>query len=132
MVARYADDMLAGSPEGTLSVRGVASSPWTTVRSMATTNVYVDAFNLYYGALKSTAGKWLDLDALCHRLLPNDQIHRIRYFTAYASARPGDPQQPQRQLTYLRALETIPHLSIHLGHYLSHPTRMRLARPAPG
>lgn len=132
MVARYADDMVAGSPEGTLSVRGVASSPWTTVRSMATTNVYVDAFNLYYGALKSTTGKWLDLDALCHRLLPNDQIHRIRYFTAYVSARPGDPQQPQRQLTYLRALETIPHLSIHLGHYLSHPTRMRLARPAPG
>ncbi len=49
------------------------------------------------------------------------------------SARPDDPQQPQRpQLTYLRALETIPHLSIHLGHYLTHATRMPVANPAPG
>lgn len=63
---------------------------------MAITNVYVDAFNLYYGALRGTTCKWLDLDALCRRLLPKDQIHRIRYFTAYVSARPGDPQQPRR------------------------------------
>ena len=76
------------------------------------TIVYVDAFNLYYGALKGSPYKWLDLDALCRRLLPRDQIVRIRYFTAHVSARPGDPQQPQRQLTYIRALETIPHLSV--------------------
>lgn len=101
-------------------------------RTALTTNVYVDAFNLYYGALKGTRFKWLDLDALCRRLLPNDQINRIRYFTAHVSARPGDPQQPQRQLTYIRALETIPHLSVHLGHYLTHTTRMPLANPVPG
>jgi hypothetical protein len=99
---------------------------------MAVANVYVDAFNLYYGALRGTRYKWLDLDALCRRLLPSDQIHRIRYFTAHVAARPGDPQQPQRQLTYLRALETIPHLSVHLGHYLTHRTRMPLAHPGPG
>ena len=28
------------------------------------TRVYVDAFNLYYGALRGTPYKWLDLDAL--------------------------------------------------------------------
>ena len=96
------------------------------------TIVYIDAFNLYYGALKGTRFKWLDLDALCRRLLPRDQITGIRYFTAHVSARPGDPQQPQRQLTYLRALETIPHLSVHLGHYLTNTTRMALASPTPG
>ncbi|CAN5337064.1 hypothetical protein BH20ACT24_BH20ACT24_15970 [soil metagenome] len=96
------------------------------------TIVYVDAFNLYYGALKGTRFKWLDLDAFCRRLLPRDQVTRVRYFTAHVSARPGDPQQPQRQLTYIRALETIPHLSVHLGHYLTHATRMPLANPAPG
>jgi uncharacterized LabA/DUF88 family protein len=96
------------------------------------TNVYVDAFNLYYGCLKGTPYRWLDLAALCRRLLPNDQIHRIRYFTALVSARPDDPQEPQRQLTYLRALQTIPNLTIHTGHYLSHPVRMRLAKPPPG
>lgn len=28
------------------------------------TIVYVDSFNLYYGALKRTANKWLDLEKL--------------------------------------------------------------------
>lgn len=92
-------------------------------------NVYVDAFNLYYGSLKGTPYRWLDLDAFCRHLLPRDRIHRIRYFTAMVSGRSGDPQQPQRQQIYLRALRTIPHLSVHLGHYLSHPVRMPLARP---
>ena len=96
------------------------------------TIVYVDAFNLYYGALKDSRFKWLDLDSLAKRLLPRDQIVAIRYFTANVSARHGDPGQPQRQQTYLRALATIPHLSIHLGHYLTHATRMALAHPAPG
>jgi uncharacterized LabA/DUF88 family protein len=96
------------------------------------TNVYVDGFNLYYGCLRGTPYKWLDLDALCRRLFPRDRINRIRYFTAIVSARPGDPQQPQRQQAYLRALQTIPRLTIHRGRYLTHPTRMLLAHPVPG
>jgi uncharacterized LabA/DUF88 family protein len=93
------------------------------------TNVYVDAFNLYYGSLKGTPYRWLDLGALCARLLPKDRINRIRYFTATVSARPDNPDAPQRQQVYLRALETIPGLSIHYGHYLTHVTRMPLAKP---
>jgi uncharacterized LabA/DUF88 family protein len=96
------------------------------------TNVYVDAFNLYYGCLKGTPYRWLDLGALCKRLLPKDRINRIRYFTATVSARPDNPDAPQRQQVYLRALETIPGLSIHYGHYLSHLTRMPLAHPRRG
>ncbi len=56
------------------------------------TIVYIDGFNLYYGAVKDTPYKWLDLEALCRRLLPKDDIVGIRYFTARISARPGDPQ----------------------------------------
>lgn len=37
---------------------------------------------LYYGALKGSPLKWLDLDLLCRHLLPKDNINRIRYFTA--------------------------------------------------
>jgi len=96
------------------------------------TNVYVDAFNLYYGSLKGTPYRWLDLGAFCARLLPKDRINRIRYFTATVSARPDNPDAPQRQQVYLRALETIPGLSIHFGHYLSHVTRMPLANPRRG
>jgi uncharacterized LabA/DUF88 family protein len=95
------------------------------------TNVYVDAFNLYYGCLRGTPYRWLDLGALCTRLLPRDRIKRIRYFTAALSVRPDNPRDRQRQQTYLRALETVPGLSIHYGRFLSHVVRMPLANPPP-
>ena len=94
------------------------------------TNVYVDGFNLYYGCLKGTSHKWLDLDALCRTLLPNNQLHRIRYFTARVKAR-DDPLAPVRQDLYLQALSTLPHVSTHLGHFLVTKARMALATPPP-
>ena len=60
---------------------------------------------------------------------PDNSINRVRYFTALVSARPNDPQQPVRQQTYLRALETLPCLTIHKGTFLSHPVRMPLVTP---
>lgn len=45
------------------------------------TIVYVDGFNLYYGACRAPGRKWLDLGALCERLLPNDEIVEIAYCT---------------------------------------------------
>jgi hypothetical protein len=35
---------------------------------MSRTNVYIDGFNLFYGALKGSRYKWLDLDVLCRHL----------------------------------------------------------------
>ena len=95
----------------------------------ARTIVYVDGFNFYYGAVKGTPYKWLDLEALCQRLLPRDTIIKIRYFTARISARPDDPQQAARQETYLRALNTLPSVETHFGHYVTRRTRMALATP---
>lgn len=91
------------------------------------TVVYVDGFNLYYGALKGTPYKWLDLQKLCQFLLPKNQIIGIKYFTAKVSARPNDPGQPTRQQTYLRALRTLPNLEIIFGHFLAHEIYMPLA-----
>jgi uncharacterized LabA/DUF88 family protein len=93
------------------------------------TIVYIDGFNFYYGAVKGTPHKWLDYSALCKRLLPQDQIIKIRYFTAKISARPNDPQQPARQNAYLRALAVDPLIDIHYGHYVTRRTRMPLANP---
>jgi uncharacterized LabA/DUF88 family protein len=93
------------------------------------TNVYFDGFNLYYGAVKGTPYKWLDLAALTAKLFPRNQINRIRYFTAIVDARPPDLQQPVRQQTYLRALHTIPNLSVHLGTFRTRPVRMALVHP---
>lgn len=96
------------------------------------TIVYVDGFNLYYGAVKGTGYKWLNIMALCNMLLPKNQIIKIKYFTAPVTARPSDPDQPNRQQLFFRALQTIPELEIIYGHFLTHEITMPLAHPAPG
>lgn len=88
------------------------------------TRVYIDGFNLYYGCLKGTPHKWLNPYALCCALLPRNQIDLVRYFTARISARPNDPDQAVRQQTYLRALATVPEITVHLGHFLTHEVTM--------
>lgn len=92
------------------------------------TNVYVDGFNLYYGSLKGTSHKWLDLVTLAGLLLPKEEIHRVRYFSARVSGT-IDPGAPMRQELYLRALRTLPNLSVHLGTFLSNDKAMPLAPP---
>ncbi len=59
------------------------------------------------------------------------QVQRIRYFTAKVNAQ-ADPHQPVRQSAYLRALQTVPGLTVHLGHFLTSTVRMPLANPVPG
>lgn len=88
------------------------------------TNIYIDGFNLYYGCIKDTPYHWLNVGKMCRSLLPNDEIQRIKYFTALVKARPNDPDQPLRQRTFLRALQTIPNLEIILGTFLSHEVTM--------
>ncbi len=95
------------------------------------TNVYIDGFNLYYGAVRGTAFKWLDVSKLCALLLPAHNIHRIRYFTARVSATPASPTAPRSQNTYLRALATTPNLTIHFGHFLTQRKWMPLVSPPP-
>jgi len=93
------------------------------------TYIYVDGFNLYYGCLKGTAYRWLNLSKLCTMLLPECHIKHIRYFTALVTPTPNDPQKLQRQLTLIRALETIPNLTVHYGYFLTHSVWRPLANP---
>lgn len=92
------------------------------------TFVYVDALNLYFGALKRTRYRWLNLQHLCQLMLAADnRVERIKYFTAHVTQRPQDPLQPARQQAYSRALKTLPHLQVILGHFLTHVVKMPLA-----
>lgn len=85
------------------------------------TNAYIDGFNFYYGCYKHDSAnhqfKWLDFRALCHALRPNDQIHRVHYFTAMVSEVPWNSGAPLRQETYIRALRACPMLYVHLGKF---------------
>ena len=96
------------------------------------TNLYIDGFNLYYRALKDSPFRWLDLRRLGETLFPQDTINRVCYFTARLQARPDNPNQPRRQLVYLRALGTIPDLDIYYGSFRSGVKRRPLAEPVPG
>ena len=95
------------------------------------THVYVDGFNLYYGALRGTSWKWLDLPALFAEVLQaHHDIATVKYFTARVSSLPDDPSKPQRQDVYLRALcHYRPEVEVYYGHFLSHPVRAPLAQP---
>ena len=92
-------------------------------------NIYVDSFNFYYGSLRRTPYRWLDLAKFCALVLPGHQINRIRYFTAPAELSDEFPHRRQRQQTYFRALATIPNLSFHYGFFLRRNVTMRLAHP---
>lgn len=94
--------------------------------------VYIDGFNLFYGCLKGSDCKWLDVSKLCSLYFPEYDIVKIKYYTAYVSKREDNPEQVKRQRVYTRALKTIPNLTIHLGRFLSEEKYMYLADSEPG
>ena len=96
------------------------------------TDVYVDGFNLYYGAVRGTPYKWLNIRELCERMFPKNDIAQIRYFTAMVNGTPDDPSKPQRQPTFIRALETVDGFSVHYGSFLTTKVWMPRARRLPG
>jgi uncharacterized LabA/DUF88 family protein len=86
------------------------------------TAVYIDGFNLYYGALKGTPYKWIDLDRYFRLLRPNDDLQCIRYFTAVVNG----PARPNQE-TYLRALTTTPVVTVILGKFKNKRVRCTLS-----
>jgi uncharacterized LabA/DUF88 family protein len=77
------------------------------------TIIYVDGFNLYYGAIRNTpALKWLDIAKFCRLLRPHDDIRLIRYFSALVEG----PTKPNQE-TYLKALSTTPLVEVILGKF---------------
>lgn len=74
--------------------------------------------------IRGTPYRWLNLLGFCRKLLPRDEVERVKYFTARVDARVGDPDQPFRQMRYWRALQTLDRVEIILGHFLTAPKTM--------
>jgi 6-hydroxy-3-succinoylpyridine 3-monooxygenase len=88
-------------------------SPSTPVQSQPNRSiVYIDGFNLYYGALKDTPYKWLNLERYFRLLLSGQDIQKIRYFTARVIGSDVIDQD-----VYLSALATLPLVDIILGQF---------------
>ncbi|REJ06304.1 NYN domain-containing protein [Microbacterium bovistercoris] len=78
--------------------------------------VYVDGFNLYKGQLESKPeNKWVNLVGLFDDVLNKYDVAHVHYFTARIKGRmtPQDPQAPDRQDTYIRALRTLARITVH-------------------
>ena len=87
------------------------------------TAVYIDGYNLYYGRIRGTEYKWLDVVALFDRLLheqnPDTEISAVRYFSAHCLANfaTHGEASAQAQQAYHRALVQLhaPRFSLTLG-----------------
>lgn len=98
------------------------------------TSIYVDGFNLYFGALKGTPYKWLDIHAMCAALLnPENEITAIKYFTAYVSGTPQNQKRALDQQIYVRALRRMtPNLEVITGQFATHEVTKKLVTPING
>lgn len=100
------------------------------------TIVYVDGYNLYYGLLRRSPYKWLDLHALFanHVLDSSTEIAEVRYYTAPVLGKMSDdPESPQRQRIYLQALRKMPpaRVTIIEGKMHHATPHQRLVKPIP-
>lgn len=90
------------------------------------TAVYIDGYNLYYGRLRGTAFKWLDLVRLSDLLLrdhdPTYEVAAVRYFSSPCLATFSSHGQAstQAQQAYHRALleRHSPLLTLTLGKHV--------------
>jgi hypothetical protein len=67
---------------------------------VADARVYIDGFSLYYGRIRGTEYRWLDLCQLADFLLRNDNVIEVRYYTALDPR----PDAAARQQAFLGAL----------------------------
>jgi uncharacterized LabA/DUF88 family protein len=102
-------------------------------KSKLRTIVYIDGFNFYYGQLKDSRHKWLNLTKLFKTVLGEEnELVKLRYFTARVQPTERDPQVNIRQDTYFRALEVLcPEVETHFGHFLRHKVFAENANPPP-
>ncbi len=93
----------------------------------------VDGFNFYYGVVRGTPWKWLDLVALFRKVLgPQNMLAKIKYFTARLQSSLNDPTVQDRQDAYLPALQAHgPMVELYYGHFLRHQISMEHANPPP-
>lgn len=74
------------------------------------TAAYIDGYNLYYGRIRGTRFKWLDVVALLENVLkaqdPTSALTRLHYFSSHALGRfaTSGNDAVEAQQTYLRAL----------------------------
>lgn len=91
------------------------------------TIVYVDGSNLYYGLLRGTAYKWLDINAFAKKLLLLEyRIDAIKYFASRVVDKTDGHLRSERQARYFDALSA-QGIQIFEGYYRVRVERLEAA-----
>ncbi len=102
------------------------------------TIVYIDGYNLYYGVLRRTPFKWLDVVKLFSEHLldaSSSEIVEVRYYTApILGVMCDDAESPSRQRSYLQALSKLlgERLQIVQGKLQASQPKKRPVEPIEG
>ena len=100
------------------------------------TIAYIDGYNLYYGLLRKSQYKWLDVYALFRDQVLNQvsDLVEVRYYTAPMLGKMSDDlESPIRQRRYLQALRKMHPIGLTLieGRIVASTPFQRLIRPIP-
>jgi hypothetical protein len=80
--------------------------------------IYIDGFNFYYGLFKGRPEcKWLNLQSFFEQLRINEDVIKIKYFTAIVDERLPISRKRDRQKRYLNALSSLPKFELILGFF---------------
>jgi 6-hydroxy-3-succinoylpyridine 3-monooxygenase len=82
--------------------------------------IYIDGFNFYYGLFKKRPEwRWLNLQSFFEQLRLNEDVVKIRYFTAIVDEREHVSRKRDRQKRFLKALSSLPKVEVILGFFQS-------------
>lgn len=104
------------------------------------TIIYVDGYNLFYGCLKHSRDKWLDIYKLFFEQIlipqnPQTKLISVKYFTADIRAKVSPRGQIAwtAQQSYLRALQTLypQKISIIKGYYSLEKAKLLVYQQPP-
>ena len=98
------------------------------------TIAYIDGYNLYYGLLRKSKFKWLDVYALFrdHELSGSTELVEVRYYTAPMLGKMSDDlKSPIRQRRYLQVLRKMHPIGLTLieGRIVASTPFQRLIHP---
>jgi uncharacterized LabA/DUF88 family protein len=93
-------------------------APAPAVPAAKKTVVYVDGFNFYYGLLHERPDlKWLNYQRLAELLRPNDEILKVKLFSALVDQAKPVSEMRDRQKRLFRALGLQPKFGLILGKF---------------
>ena len=80
--------------------------------------IYIDGFNFYFGLFKQRPEwRWLNLQSFFENLRLDDDVVKIRYFTAIVDEREQISRKRDRQKRFHKALSSLPKVEVVLGFF---------------